>query len=198
MLNESLRFIAGEVSKYLSFKLGPTTEERLVLANVATVFDNDTGGTTESLTNKAILSLVNVEEDKVAKIHENYYSDVDKVHYKNPPVLLNLYILFSMNRNDYKESLLWLSSVIQFFQFQHVFTHDSHPELDDGIAKLIIELHTLNFEQSNHLWGTLGGKYLPSVMYKVRQLTIDENVATAESGLIKKISVNAREKQQRT
>jgi hypothetical protein len=46
--------------------------------------------------------------------------------------------------------------------------------LDPGIIKLIVELYTLNFEQQNHLWGFLGAKYMPSVMYKARLLSIQE------------------------
>ena len=53
----------------------------------------------------------------------------------------------------------------------------------------------MNFEQVNHLWSTLGGKYLPSALYKVRQLTIFEDVEVSESGLIKEIELNGKGKQ---
>jgi hypothetical protein len=79
---------------------------------------------------------------------------------------------------------------MQFFQFQHVFTPITHPSLDPRIQKVIVDLCTLNFEQINHLWSTLGGKYIPSVFYKVRQLTIDEDLTVSENGFIKKIQIN--------
>jgi len=47
----------------------------------------------------------------------------------------------------------------------------------------------------NHLWSVLGGKYLPSALYKVRQLTIDEDVELSETGLIKEIDLYAKGKQ---
>jgi len=56
----------------------------------------------------------------------------------------------------------------------------------------VVDLYTLNFEQVNHLWSTLGGKYLPSVMYKMRQITIDEEYVTGESGFIKEIQLNEK------
>jgi len=88
-----------------------------------------------------------------------------------------------------------LAYIIQFFQYQNVFTPLSHPALDTRITKLITDLYTLNFEQINRLWSTLGGKYLPSVMYKVRQITLDEDAVIAGGGLITEIDINNISKQ---
>jgi hypothetical protein len=98
--------------------------------------------------------------------------------------------LFSANRTGYPDALQHLSYILQFFQFQHVFTPITHPDLDPRIQKLIVDLCTLNFEQVNHLWSTLGGKYIPSVLYKVRQITIDEDITLSESGFIKEVQIN--------
>jgi hypothetical protein len=46
--------------------------------------------------------------------------------------------------------------------------------MPSGIEKLVVELHQLNFEQQNNLWAVLGAKYLPSVLYKVRAISIQE------------------------
>ena len=67
--------------------------------------------------------------------------------------------------------------------------------MDSRILKLIVELHSLNFEQINHMWSTLGGKYLPSVMYKIRQVTLDEDLVISESGFIKEIKIEDKLKQ---
>lgn len=155
--------------------------------------DNDTPGV-NSLANRAILSLVNVEEDRVAKQQENYIKTDSGLNYKNPPTYLNLYILFAVNRTEYTDSLKWLAYIIQFFQYQNVFTPVSHPALEEKTEKLIVDLYTLNFEQINHLWGTMGGKYIPSVLYKVRQITINEDAVVSGGGIITEISTNAKSK----
>lgn len=189
MINESLQFIADELNKYLVLKMGPTTEPpRLVLGNVSRLFDGDAAASL--LTNKVIMSMVNVEEDRVAKQQENFVRMDASTRYKSPQLYVNLYILFSANRTGYTDSLQHLSYILQFFQFQHVFTPITHPALDPRIEKIIVDLCTLNFEQVNHLWSTLGGKYIPSVMYKVRQLTIDEDLTVSESGFIKEVQIN--------
>ncbi len=188
MINESLQFIADELNKYLTLKLGPSGDPpRLLTGNISRVFDPEAG---TGLNNKAILSLVNVEEDRVAKQQENFIKTDTSTRYKSPQLYLNLYILFAVNRSVYSDSLTWLSYILQFFQYQNVFTPISHPALDSRIQKLIVDLYSLNFEQVNHLWSTLGGKYLPSVLYKVRQITVDEDITTSEGGFIKQIQLD--------
>lgn len=190
MINESLKFLAEEVNKYLSLKVpNPTTEVRLVVSNISLAGDA-TADLKPEVKNMAVLSLVNVEEDKVAKQQENYIKNDLTTVYKNPPLYLNLYILFSMNRKNYDDSLNLLGTIIQFFQYQYVFTPITHPGLDSRIQRLVVDLYNLNFEQTNHLWSVMGGKYFPSVMYKVRQVTLDENATISESGFIKQVQLN--------
>lgn len=194
MINETLKFISDEVNKYLSLKLGINTDPRLVLGNISKAMDNDTTPGINSPTNRAILSLVNVEEDRLAKQQENFVRTDTGITYKNPPTYLNLYILFAVNRTEYSDSLKWLAFIIQFFQYQNVFTPISHPALDPKIEKLIVDLYTLNFEQINHLWSTMGGKYIPSVLYKVRQITINEDAVISEGGIITEIGTSVKSK----
>ncbi|MES2649727.1 MAG: DUF4255 domain-containing protein [Bacteroidota bacterium] len=190
MIFQTVDFLSKEVNKYLNLTLGNLPEDRLKYGNVSRALDDAVNDPV--INDKAILSLVNVEEDRISRQQENYSKSDTKTIYKNPPVYLNLYLLFSVNKPDYKKSLEILGSIIQFFQYQHVFTPLSHPALNANIQSLVVDLYTLNFEQVNHLWSTLGGKYLPSVLYKVRQITIDENAITSESGFIKEIHVNEK------
>jgi len=189
MINETFKFLIDELNKYLSQKLGVTTDQRLVWGNVGKALDNDTGGN-NALNGKAIMSLINVEEDRIAKQQENFIKTATGITYQNPPVYINLYVLISINRVDYSDSLKWLAYVIQFFQNQNVFTPQSNPSLDPRIQRLIIDLFTVNFEQLNQIWSVLGGKYLPSVLYKIRQITIDDGAIDYEAGFIKEVNVN--------
>jgi len=181
------------VNKYLSLKMGVLAEPRLKIGNVSLALDNTLTGE-NSLAGKAILSLVNVEEDKVAKQQENYSRGDSTTVYKSPPLYLNMYILFSVNKPEYDDCLKWLGHIMQFFQHQQVFTPITHPNLDPKIPRIVVDLFSLNFEQVNHLWSTLGGKYMPSVLYKIRQISVDENLTISESGFIKTIQLNEKVK----
>ena len=191
MLKDTLQFFADELNKYLILKQVVSSDTpRVVLGNVARAYDTDPLAGADPIANRAIISLVNIEEDRVSKQQENYIKTDTGVKYKNPPLFLNVYMLISVNRNNYGQSLIWLGHILQFFQYQNVFTPITHPSLDSRILKLITELYSLNFEQINHLWSTLGGKYLPSVMYKVRQVSLDEDLTVSESGFIKEIQID--------
>jgi Pvc16 N-terminal domain len=197
MLKDTLQFFADELNKYLILKQVVSSDTpRVVLGNVARAYDTETLSGADAITNRAIISLVNIEEDRVSKQQENYVKTDIGVKYKNPPLYLNIYMLISVNRNNYGQSLAWLGHILQFFQYQNVFTPVTHPSLDSRILKLITELYSLNFEQVNHLWSTLGGKYLPSVMYKVRQVSLDEDLTMSESGFIKEIQIDDKIKLQ--
>lgn len=189
MIQETFKFLAEEINKYLSKKLTVTTDKRLVLGNVGKALDSDTSSQ-NALNGKAIMSLINVEEDRVAMQQENWVKSPSGITYKNPPVYLNLYVLFAVNRADYSDSLKYLALIIQFFQSQNVFTPLNYPALDPRIQKLMCDLYSVNFEQLNQIWSVLGGKYLPSVLYKIRQITIDEDAIDYEAGFIKDIEFN--------
>jgi hypothetical protein len=123
-----------------------------------------------------------VEEDRISKSPDNFRKVNDKIEYRNPKIFLNLFVLFAVNKADYLQSLKELSLVIQFFQQKFYFDLSNSPSLDVKIDKLLMELHSLNFEQLNHLWGVLGGKYIPSVLYKMRVVGIEDEtiINTAE------------------
>jgi hypothetical protein len=193
MIDKALKFMAEELNNYLSTKLSFSGGSKVVLDNIARLQEGDGNST-----NKIILSLVNIEEDRLIKNPENFVkTDDNRVVYKNAPVHLNLYCLFAYNHgqndsestNHYEEALLYISYVVRFFQHRHVFTPANSPTLDVGIEKLLMELHTHGFEQLNHLWAMLGGKYLPSVLYKMRLVAIEENLTSGVGELIRNVNI---------
>ena len=194
MINESLGFLCDELNIYLRTKLGlGPNENAVVLYNISHIGDGAQGGANAPSAN-AFLSLVNIEEDRIIKQQDNFVRNEHGVTYKSPKLYLNLYILFSVNDSAYNEALKKLSFIIQFFQYRNVFDPISNPGLDERIEKLLVDMCSLSFEQLNHLWGTQGGKYMPSVLYKVRQVVINEDAPTSSAGFIKEIQLNDKTK----
>jgi hypothetical protein len=95
-----------------------------------------------------------------------------------------------------------LSRAIRFFQFRNVFDQNSvlpaslttnapSNALDQlETFKLIFDLYSPTMEEVNHLWGTLGGKQYPFVLYTLRLLELKFKATQAEAGLITEV-VNA-------
>ncbi|MGN8069873.1 DUF4255 domain-containing protein [Mucilaginibacter sp. 22184] len=191
MIDQALTFLNTHLDSYLRLKLDPSNSNSFIqVANIAWN-DNDTSGSTG--TNNpanAFITLVNIEEDRISKSPENYVRQGSETTYKNPKIYLNLYVLFAVNLSTYTESLKRLSFIIQFFQCQNVFTPLSSPDLPAGVEKLILDLNTLSFQDMNNLWGILGSKYLPSVMYKMRMISISEEFAQGNTPLLHEIIVN--------
>ena len=66
------------------------------------------------------------------------------------------------------------AGTIGFFQAHPVFDRASAPELDARFERLTMEIENLNTTELSNLWGILGSRYLPSVLYRLRMVTIDE------------------------
>src|SRR5262245_26006663 len=98
MISEALIFLVGEVNSYLNARLGPATPDRVSLGNIARLGDSDGGGGGGGgggTTGVAMLTLVNVEEERSARNPENFRRLDDQIQYRNPPIQFNLYGLFS-------------------------------------------------------------------------------------------------------
>ncbi|QCX00955.1 DUF4255 domain-containing protein [Aggregatimonas sangjinii] len=188
MISKALSFIEEQTDLYLQGLLGASTQKYAVLGNIARIVDSGEGSETEDASG-VIITLVNIEEDLISKNPDGVYRNVDQVVKTNPKILVNLYVLFSVNLNTYTTALSRISNVIQCFQSTNYFTQASFPSLDPGIEKLHLELYTMNFEQVNHLWSTLGGKYLPSVLYKMRMVVIADEANQVGGGLIREIQM---------
>lgn len=192
MIDQALDFLCKQVNTYLRSKLDPPPAgDAIVLLNIAQLSDN-AGAAGAALQPNAYMTLVNVEEDRIGKSQEYFVRTTNGVAYKNPEMLLNLYVLFAVNLSSYPEALRRLSFIVQFFQSNYVFTPVNSPSLDPQIGKLILDLYSMTFEQLNHLWGILGGKYYPSVLYKVRQVIIDDHAIKGTGPLITEIDIHSQ------
>ncbi len=200
MIDNALKVIANEVNKYVLRKLDPdrdpSSTKRVATGNIARLQETESSGPrTESSAAPCILTLVNIEEERTLKSPNNFIRVNDKTEYRNPGIPLNLYCLFAVNHSSYDTSLQYLSLVIQFFQSRNVVDHKNTPAdnglvLDEKIDKLIFDMVSMNAEQVNHLWAILGGKYLPSVLYKARMITIQDDTLLMEAENITKIFIH--------
>lgn len=191
MIDLALTFLNTQLDNYLRDKLDPTHHSPFIqLANIAWN-DADNSASPKDPSSSAFITLVNIEEDRISKSPEAFTrNNNNSVVYKNPEIYLNLYVLFSVNLSSYAESLKRLSLIIQYFQYKNVFTTLNSSGLPAGVDKLILDLSTLSFQDMNNLWGILGSKYLPSVMYKLRLIKISEEFAQGDATLIHEIMVN--------
>lgn len=187
MILPALEIIRSELSRAITAELGNIPAE---LANIGEILSNNTNHSDTNI----IMSLINLEENRVSRDPQNYVRDGSEFLLKNPAINLNISVLFTPYiPNGYGLSIKILQKVIEFFQKKYLFNHLNTPDLDPGIEKLILEMVSLNFEQLQQLWSMLGGKYQPSILYKIRMVTID-SVTDQRSALIKEIEIHHHHK----
>lgn len=167
MIDLAINHIAFELNQFLG-RSSMTPEKRVVLANPVEA-DGKPG---EHTVNKVVLFLAGIERDTMPRGAGDGHMLA-----RNAPTFLNLYLMVAANFTaaSYPDSLKYLSRAIAFFQQYPVFDRSSSPALGDGIEKLILDMENLDRRELNNIWGMFGGKYMPSVLYRVRMVTIDSN-----------------------
>ena len=201
MISHALTIVINELEKHLTDTYGAgAVSPQVRLGNIAEGIGGSSGnGVPRDILD---LSMVNIREEKTLKnVSNQKRNDVTlKVVYENPPVFLNCQILVVATHGNYSNALLMLSRAIRFFQFKNVFTQDSVTPASittnaptnsfDTLEtfKLIFDLYSPTMEEVNHLWGTLGGKQYPFVLYSLRLLELKFQAAQGEGTLVSEVT----------
>ena len=208
MISHGLTIVINELKKHLEDVYNvPSSGEVVQLGNLAEGITS-AGGSGGIARGKLIFSVVNIKEEKTLKNLPNIVrNDITlRATYENPPVFLNFQILITATDSGYSNALLMLSRAIRFFQSKNVFTQDdvspasistnAPANLLDRLEsfKLIFDLYSPSMEEVNHLWGTLGGKQYPFVIYMMRMIDLKYRAVYNESGLITEMVTEFRHK----
>lgn len=182
MIHVAVAQVVQEINAYLNLRSPGINQERVVPGSLL-----DVNGTPNAATrNRVAVQVVNVEENGTYRSLETHRTRPDGMHERvRPPVRVNLYVLFVANLDDYGEALKALSLVVSFFQNRYTFEVAGN---GNGASRVIFELHSMTFEQQNHLWAALGAKYMPSVLYKAAILDISDTQVEAEVPPVQEIS----------
>jgi hypothetical protein len=187
MLNQVLEIIRKEVNDYIGNKLGDTTVTNRV---VLTSYVNDSGQV--AIPSDSVgLSLLNIEEERTFKSAGLVQTGraASSSSFVSQPICLNLQIMFTAYFNTYSESLKHLSYILACLQTKSMFDADNTSAMADiDTPKLVFELNTLGLEQQHYIWAMIGLRYLPSVIYKVRMMTVFEADIVSEVVNIQQIS----------
>ncbi|PIB35013.1 hypothetical protein BFP72_06205 [Reichenbachiella sp. 5M10] len=162
MIGSALNTVADTINEYLSNRYS-ISEDKVVVSNLV----DSEGNVAVTEPNKLVLSLVNLQPEKIAQ----------RGQVSNKGVLnVNLYVLFSSTFSDlnYAEGLDYIAGVMSFFHANNVLNHSNAPNLDSGLEKLTFDIFAQDLQDASNLWGALGAKYMPSVIYKMRMVTLKE------------------------
>jgi len=190
MIFETLQILKEQLETYFE-QVG--LEKNIVLENLALL---DGGGDkADNVEGKVIMSLLSIQEETTLKNIPSNKLVNNKTEQYNPPVNINLFFIVSANCDSYDKSLLSIGKTVEFFQGQKLFTakntiyNRANASLQDlADFKFIVDLYTPGFEVWNHIWGTFGGRQLPSVIYKIQLLQLSRHKKLGETSLISEIN----------
>jgi hypothetical protein len=174
MLESALIFIRRKLDQYLincfSLSESVTALNQLV---------GQDGAFPQKNQNKIVITLINLEHETAKQYYGGQKSlGSDGFGRINPAIRFNLDLLFTASFDDYEESLKLLGETIAFFQANQSFNRQTMPDMPDGISMLSFEVESISYFETHNLWSAMGAKYMPSVIYKVRHVTIQTDQIT--------------------
>ncbi|MCP5275673.1 MAG: DUF4255 domain-containing protein [Burkholderiales bacterium] len=170
MINLAVQLLATQLNQHLR-RVYDLSEDMVVVSNL---LDMD-GSISPNINNKLVIYLTNIEKDSVSRRSPGALEFGERAVQSSAGLHFNLYVMLTANFSgtNYAEALKFLSSTISFFQRNPLFTHQNTPDMDRRIEKLILDIENLSIQDLSNLWSALGGKYMPSILYRIRMVTFD-------------------------
>ena len=169
MLDLAFKFLAAELNSYLRAR----TDSDFGEAEICRLVDD--AGKWAVKEDHLGVSLIGIEEDRILKSQLPEHAYIDGRHViLEPEIKINLHVIIAAHFKVYEEALKYISHVMTFFQSHPTFTQEQYPALDSRIRRLIPELQTLSYEQLNQVWAFIGGKQIPSAVYKIRMVVLQD------------------------
>lgn len=170
MIHQTLRALVEQLNDFLRITFTLSTDI-VQLAPIEVEADN--------ADNRVSVSIVGLERETAAGIRFERQAAGNSQLGTAPKWLVNAHILFAVlfKEKQYGEAVRVLSAILLFLQ-----RHTSFVVPESG-ARYAIEPVNLSYADQASLWGMLGVSYQPSVLARIRLLTI-------ESGEIVNISAS--------
>jgi hypothetical protein len=183
MISGALNFLKEQLNPFLVANYTAGNNQRVAISNIVPQESGEPSATlsqTDLPDNKVLITLINVEEETAYKDQRRYAKQPNgDIRFREPELALNLYVLFAAHFDNYDTSLKHLSGTIRFFQAFNVFEPTVYPTMgttNPPLKKIIMDLYSMPIDQQSNFWQSLGGKFLPSVMYKLRMMVYQENI----------------------
>lgn len=186
MIDICLRLISERLNDHLQ-GVFHVSDDMVVLSPLA-----DASGSQAAATrNRVAMFLLNIAHDTVPRRRNpSQPADVGMA----PPVHVDVYFMLAAAHDPelYAEGLKQISAAMMFFQASPLLTPRNMAGLPPQVSQLSIELINLKVEDLSQLWSNLGGRYLPSVTYKMRTAVIDSNTLVRIDPLVTQRDTQAR------
>lgn len=186
MIDVSLAYVGQVLDQYLVTSYGQESGT-VILNHVVT----PEGSTPQKNQNKIVITLINLEYETNKQYYGGRSREGARVARIQPSQHFNLNVLISACFDEYLEALKLLTAVVGFFQENLAFTRENHPSMPSGLEALKFEVENSPSMQTHNLWTALGAKYLPSMIYKIRHVSVQLGQIKGSDSVIQQVSGTA-------
>lgn len=160
MIYEVLQTLTDNLNVYFRTKL-KIQEDKAELSAIV----NQDGTIALQSENKVLVTLLNIEREPFSASGGNI---------GRQKLSLNIIVIFCchFSNSNYSEAIRFLDLIITYFEENYTLEVNN---IYDGNNKIKVEIETFNLEKVHNVWATIGAKYLPSVVYKLRMIVVDSN-----------------------
>ena len=182
MIHHAVGLISSRLNQHLRMRLGSPDD----MVAVTSLTDHE-GKPAAAARNRLALFLTDIAEETTARGLRPRASSGGRIVVGPDPVHLNVFFMLCANfdPDNYMEALKVLSHAVQFFQANQILDRQSAPEMAEGLDQISCEINNLAEDTNSHLWGVHGGRYVPSVHYKMRLISIDSDSVMREDFVIR-------------
>jgi hypothetical protein len=175
MINSALSLVTGQLNQHLR-RVFQAPEDLVVLSNILEI----NGSAVPQAANKLVIFLVAVEQETRAHRAEGQRLNSQGQIRNQDPIYLNLYAMCAANFSggNYPEALKFISGAIRFIHERPVLDRHNTPDLDPGLDRLTLTLESLDRSEMQNVWSLHGGRYLPSVLFRVGMVSLDAQQAS--------------------
>lgn len=172
MIDQALQLVRDRLNDHLRVRFSVPED----LVNLSSLTDAD-GKPAQAARNRLALFLTNISRDAVPRSRSG--GGAGPV-VQAQPMHVDIYFIVASGHDAelYGEGLKLVSAALMFFQAQPVFTPQNTPDMPPGLSQLTVEVSNLRVDEISQLWSNLGGRYVPSIMFKMRSVVIDAGAVT--------------------
>jgi hypothetical protein len=186
VIDQALSLVVSRLNSHLSTRYG--VQDELVALSPLTDAE---GKPAPDALNRLVMFVTNIAHDATPR-GGRARTSVQMVQSRAQHLDVYFMIASAYEADTYMEGLKLISTALTFFQAYPVMTPQSTPDMPVGLSQLSFEITNLKVEEMGQLWGNLGGRYVPSVMFKMRSVIIDAGALTNIVPLVTRPGQSAR------
>ncbi len=123
--------------------------------------------------NKLVITLINICQET----NKQFYGSVKRVNNQatavRPAQMFNIDLLFTSQFDDYLEALKFINATMTFFQANPTLRKPAGSDPDNLESHLEFEVYNIDLRETYSLWNSMGAKYAPSIVYKMKYVIVD-------------------------